>query len=88
MKTAEQIQKQIALLLSIIEDEQQTMARQQAKIAEKIQKNSEDPEYVQRWLPTWMGDMDFHKENIAKRSNEIHLLQWVLGETKGGNENE
>ena len=78
MKTKEQIAQRIAEHEQQIVWEAERRDSAMAEVSKNIAKSVNNPEYVGKWLETWMDGVRFANERIAELKDTIAILQWTL----------
>ena len=78
MKTAEQIQDMIDYNQEEINDCKVSLDKEKEILSKRLSEGY-SPEYIAKWLPTWMETgMNYYASRIAKIEEENRILKWVL----------
>jgi hypothetical protein len=82
MRNLEQIKERINNIEEDIEYRKKSAVAQMQVVSKKIVNYSDSPEYISKWLPTWMNDVNYQNEQINELNKQLQLLKWVLNEDK------
>lgn len=78
MKTVEQIQDMVNYNQDMIDEYKKFQEAARNDITAKLVNESNSPEHVAKWMPSWMNDINYYTSKIAEIEEQNKILKWVL----------
>jgi hypothetical protein len=78
MRTQERIQKRVETTEGIIENLKAQRKVVMENIQKKIAENAGEPDYIMKWMDSWMLDAKLIDTQIQDKYKELNMLTWVL----------